>query len=324
MATSPMIGWPNGTRRKIIRLGSKSKGTSNPLVWDLPRTGILGSIILDIDGSISGSLSAESALGFAAVISRIRVIANAGINLIDISGEGYYNLLKNFLETGWDVVSQGQGRTAITATTFNLPIVLPVAINSRDEAGLMLLQDEDIQLRLEVEFRADASVATGATVAATCEPFLELFTVPLDPKNRPSFVYAQQITEETAVVSGAGDQTYNWPRGNIYMQTIHGLGIGASGSAADGFSNLQVKVNQADYLADVGLDYLDAEFDRYHGSARPLGVAPVDFMSVSGLGNYGSSRDFFDSQRVTDLASVVRATGAGTLYTLRRMLVPLG
>jgi hypothetical protein len=47
-------------------------------------------------------------------------------------------------------------------------------------------------------------------------------------------------------------------------------------------------------------------------------------MASSGLGLYGLTRDVFDTSKVTDIASVLTASGAGTLYTLRRQLVTLG
>jgi hypothetical protein len=49
----------------------------------------------------------------------------------------------------------------------------------------------------------------------------------------------------------------------------------------------------------------------------------VDFLSMSGLGNYGSGRDLLDSRQLTDLASIITANAAGTLFTVKRQLVPL-
>jgi len=49
----------------------------------------------------------------------------------------------------------------------------------------------------------------------------------------------------------------------------------------------------------------------------------VDRMGSSGLGNYGLMRDMFDSTALTDMASLITATGAGTLYTVRRGLQAL-
>ena len=77
------------TRRKLIPLGAKAKGASNPLQWDVPKTGLLASIYLNITGAVAGSLSGPNALGMASIVRNVRVITNSGIDLINISGAGY-------------------------------------------------------------------------------------------------------------------------------------------------------------------------------------------------------------------------------------------
>lgn len=316
--------WPNGTRQKIVNLGTKAKGTSNPLVWDLPKTGILTALYLDARFTVSGTLSSPNALGFSSIISRVRLLTNAAIDLVNISGPGWHYLVRDFLEHNIDVAvgAGADGRTAVTATSCDISMQIPIALNSRDPIGAVMLQNEDTQLQLQVEFAADSTVATGATVTGNVTPRLELFTVPLSQEDWPRFDYLHTLREESQVVSGAGDVTWYWPRGNTYASVIHGLGIGVSG--ADSWSAAKMRVNQSDVLFDTDPQFMDLFFSKYHGRARPLGVIPFDLLSPSGLGNYGSARDFFDSSRVTDLASVITATGAGTLYTAKRELVPLG
>lgn len=316
------LGWPNGSRLKTINIGAKSKGTQNPLIWDIPRTGLLSRIILRITATLTGTLGTPNALGAASIIRRVRLTLNSAINLIDVSGVGYGFLARDFLEHNIDSVPQSTGRNAVSITTFNLDMVLPVALNSRDPLGLVMLQNQDTNAQLTVEFETDSVVASGgATVTATVTPWLELFTVPAEPKNWPPLQFLHTLREETQVVSAAGDVTYYWPRGNVYCSIIHGLGLGAT--PADGFSAVKLRVNQSDFLLDAIPDTLSLQYNSYHGRARVLGVIPIDLLSSSGLGVYGSARDFFDSDKVTDVASVITATGAGTLYTMKRELIPI-
>jgi hypothetical protein len=184
-----------------------------------------------------------------------------------------------------------------------------------------MLQNEQTLVTLYVDWLADGSVGTGATVTATVQPYLELFTVPVDPADYPPLNIVHQILEDQQQVVGAGDYTYNWPRGNTYLQILHGLGIGAAGT--DNFSKFQVRVNQSDYLQNTDIPYLDLEFRKEKGRARPAGGIYVDLLASSGLGNYGLTRDVFNSALVTDLASVITASSAGTLFTVRRQLVVL-
>lgn len=310
------------TRRKVVSLGAVAKGTSNPISFEIPKTGLLAGIYLAITGAVAGTLSAPNALGFSSVVRRVRLIANAGLNLIDLSGPEYHYLVKDFIDDYKDPIPGTNGRTAVTATTFDVSMYLPVAYNARDPLGLILLQNEQTQLILQVEFEADAAVATGATVTATVQPFIEIFTVPPTREDLPPLNTAHTIIGDERQVSGAGEFEYKWPRGNTYVQVLHGLGIAAAG--ADGFTTARYVINQSDLIEGIYTPQgLDMAFERSHGRTRLPGVVPFDFAGSSGLGMFGSARDLVYSQMVTEISSIINATGAATLYTVRRQLVSL-
>jgi hypothetical protein len=316
-------GFVANTRRKLVQLPTQTRPVGGgTTAINLPKTGLLASINLAIRGSVAGSLSAPNALGFASILSRVRLTLNSGIDLINISGAGYHYLLREAIESEYiDPNGQSSARSAVTAVAFNLDMTLPVAINMRDPLGMVLLQNEQTLLTLNLDWLADASVATGATVTCTAIPYIELFTVPVDPADYPPLNIMQQILEDQQAISGAQDWVYSWPRGNTYLQVLHGVGIGASGS--DLFTRVQVRVNQSDYLQSTDIPYLDVEFRKLRGRARPAGGVFFDLLGTSGLGNYGLTRDVFNSGLVTDLASVITTTGAATAYNVRRQLVVL-
>jgi hypothetical protein len=319
-------GFAVNTRRKVLPLtGAITRpvggGTFGPLT--LPKTGLLARIYLALRGTVSGTVTAPNALGFSSIASRIRVQANSGIDIFNVSGPGYCYLLRNSLESEYiDPVGQNTGTTAVSATTFNLDVVIPIALNMRDPTGLIMLQNEQTIVNLFIDWLADASVGTGATVALTTgDAFLEVFTVPPDPKDWPPLNVIHQCLEDQQAIAAAGDFPYYWPRGNTYVGVYHGAGIGAAGS--DSFNRFAVRVNQSDYLQSTPVDFLDMEYRLQKGRARPAGGVFVDLLATSGLGCYGLARDMFNSALVTDLASVITATGAVTLYTVRRQLVVL-
>lgn len=319
-------GFAVNTRRKILPLtGAITRpvggGTFGP--YTLPKTGLLARLYLALRGSVAGTLTAPNALGMASIISRVRVVANSGLDLFNVSGAGYQYLLRNGLESEYiDPVSQSTGTVAVTATTFNLDMVIPIAVNMRDPSGLIMLQNEQTIVNLYIDWLADASVATGATVTLTTgDLFMEVFTVPPDPADWPNINIVHQCLEDQQAVAAAGDFPYVWPRGNTYLQVFHGFGIGAAG--ADNFTKVALRVNQSDYLQSTAPDYLDVEYRLTRGRARPLGGIFFDFAASSGLGCYALARDLVNSALVTDLASVITTTGAGTLITLRRQLLTL-
>jgi hypothetical protein len=316
------------TRLKKIQLSSKAMTNTagGTLSWEIPKTGILAGMYLDIRLSLTGTPSATSlnAYGLAAAISRVRLIANAGINLIDVSGVGYHYGMRDFIEHNVDPSAASVGRDAITSGALkNLSMYFPVALNSRDPLGLIMLQNEDTQLRLEVEVPATSVLNNDfSAITVTVVPMLDIFTVPLDKKDWPNFDFAHTWNEEQAIVAAAGTITYNWPRGNIYASVVHLLGVGATG--ADDWTDCSLRVNQSEYLYNQVIPGLmDLEFYRFHGRARELGMIAFDFLSQSGLGNYGSGRDLLDSRQLTDISSVLTASTANTLFTVKRQLVPL-
>lgn len=310
------------TRRKLIPLSTQAKGTSNPLRWDIPKTGLLAAVYLNITGTVAGTISAPNALGMSSIVRNVRLITNAGIDLANLSGAGFHYLLKDHLEDYVNVVPQNTGNAAVTATTFNLDMIIPVAINLRDPIGLFMLQNEATLVQLEVTFEADANVATGITsLTANVTPVIEIFTVPVDPRDWPRLDLVHQILEDSRAIAGAGPYDYNIPRGNTYVQILHGAGINAT--PADSWNRVQLMVNQSETLLDLTPAQFSIEYNRMHGRARGLGVIPLDFIGTSGLGAFGSSRDLLYSALVTELISRITFTGAITLYTMRRQLVAL-
>lgn len=309
------------TRRKMIPLTVQTKGTTNPLQWDIPKTGLLAGLFLNITGAVAGTLSAPNALGMSSIVRRVRVITNGGIDLVNISGAGYTYLLRDHLEDYIDVVPQNTGRVAVTATTFNLDMYLPIALNARDALGLFMLQNEQTLVQLQVEFETDSVVATGATVTATVRPVAEVFTVPVDPKDWPPLNTVQQVLEDSRAIAATGIVDYAWPRGNTYVQVLHGYGIGAT--PADNWTQAQLLVNQSEVIYDYVPGTLNIEYTKMHGRARVLGVIPFDMIGTSALGTLGSSRDLLYSGLITDLVSRINFSATGTLYTVRRQLVTL-
>jgi len=289
--------------------------------WVVPRVGFAARFFLAIRGSIAGTLSAPNAQGMASIVKTIRLQANAGTDVFSVSGPGYHWLLRDMFELGNDILPQSTARNAVTATSFNLDVVIPLQINERDFVGLVNLQTEQTTMILSVTFEQDATVATGATVTATVTPYLSFFTVPSDAGAAPPDNVIHQIIEEQTPISATGQYPYSWLRGNVYLQMIHGFGFGVSG--ADNFNRVQLRVNQTDFIFDADVNLLDMMRSSQSLSQRRAGVVPIDLIGQSGLGNYDKWRDAIPSGQVTDLASVFTFTSTGTLYSIRRMISPL-
>ncbi len=333
MAQKPMVlqtgklneqGFERSTRLKRYPLDVLSRPVGGGTVsLPLPRTGIAAGLYLEIRGAVAGTLTVPNALGMASILKRVRVSSQAGVDIFNVSGAGYHYILRDRLDSGYvDIAGDSNARAAVTATTHNLDMWLPFQLNPRDQAGLIALQNDDTLLTLSIDWETDAAVATGATVTAAAKPMIELFTAPIDSANLPNLKIIRSVIEDQQSVPAAGDFPYNWPRGEVtYVHTLHGLGIGAAG--ADAWSRMKVLLNEVDTIEDHTPNEEDRLFRRFCGRARPLGIFGWDGLASSGLGEFGLPRDVLNTKDITSLKTVVTATAAGTLFTVRDMLVNL-
>src|SRR3954463_16277231 len=104
------------TRRKIIQMPDMVRPVGGgSLDRQLPKVGLLAGIFLAIRGNVAGTLTVPNALGMASIIRRVRLTANGGIDVINISGAGYHYLLRETLETELvDPMAQSNARSPVT------------------------------------------------------------------------------------------------------------------------------------------------------------------------------------------------------------------
>lgn len=329
-------GFDSNTRRQFVPLPLAALVPGGGVVnYQIPRVGFLASIVLYVAGAVGGTVNTPNALGMASIVKNVRLSTSAGTDIFNLSGAGYHYLLRYFIDSYNDPVPAGtpgtapnintNARVAVSATDFNVSMLLPVAVNSRDPVGLINLQNENTQLQLSLTCEAQTTVGgSTATYTGSVQPYLELFTVPQDEKDYPPFNVVHQIVETTEAIPASGDYTYNWPRANMrYLQTLHGVALAQS--LADSWSAAKLRVNQTQYIYNYDSPRAASyEFAKTHPTGgRPLGMLPWDFMGSSGLGMFDKLRDTLDVTNLTDVASIITATGAVTLTTIRRMLVPL-
>lgn len=321
-------GFNRNTRNKIVKLGAITKptggGISSPV--ELPKTGFLARIWLKISVTTAGTITTSNAAGIASAIKRVRLTTNSGIDLFNVSGIGYAYLLQNFLELEGinGRLPQNQGvTTPVTATTYDLSMVIPVMLNLNDALGLVLLQNEQLQVLLTVEWESDINVILtgGGTLTGTAKPYLEFFTVPVAREDYPALNVIHQIIEDQIAIGATGDYIYNIPRGNTYLQLL--LGYGLKVAAVDNWSRLIVRINQSDILYDYDTDLADLRIGFIQNLTRGKGTIPLDWLGSDGFGSYGSARDFINSALLTDFQAVLTASATDTLYAIRRMLLPL-
>lgn len=316
------MAFENNTTLKFIPLTSINYPTGGGLVnLDLPRSGILQSIHLAISAVVGGAVGAVNALGVASILRRVRVTLNNGLDVFNVSGVGYCQLYQDFIDAYLTVTPNNQGRSAVTAATFNLNMVIPVALNNRDEFGLILTQNDQSIATLSIDFESLTTVTATGTLAVTVKPTALIFEVPRNPADLPNLTVVHQTLEDQQSIPGSSDIIYPWPIGNTYLGVYH--------LVTSSFTRAQLRAQQSLYIADTDPDSQSMLFERYNGRSNTLaGVLTGnnkrviwDRMGTDGLGTFGTMRDPIPSFLLSDLSSVITPVGAGTLFTIKRQLV---
>lgn len=319
------------TRLKRVPLSTQIKPTGGgTTVVQLTPTGLLRGVLLRITVVETGTPDAANALGICSAIRQVRLRTNGATDIYQGSGAGYVYGVNEIINTGKQVgmtTTQNQGASAVAAGTFELDMYLPVAMNWRDPIGIFLLQNREINVNLEIEWEADTVVTGGATATytGTCTPIMEYYTVPDDPKlYQPYLAVVHQFTEESQVISGAGDFTYNPVTGQIYLNVLYGAYWAQS--AADSFSRIQEIVGASDRWEDLPSALVANAFHSLEwGRLRRAGSIFRSFMATAGLGNLSETdRDMFDTLGITNFQHVLTMTGAGTVRIVKEQLVRVG
>lgn len=317
----------SATRQKRTKLQTLTRPAGGGLMqMELPKAGLLARIWLSIRVTTTGVVTTVNPAGIASAIRRVKLTTNQGVDLFNVSGIGYYYMLQNALDlrvTGRQ--PKNQGNTApVTGTTYNLDMVIPMMVNLKDPVGMVMLQSEQLQVVLSVDWEADANVILtgGGTLASgTATPYLEFFTTPPAEEDRPPLTLLHQIVEDQMSVVNGADYIYRFPRGAVYLQAL--LGYGIKTAAVDNWTRAIIRINQNDILYDLDVPEMDMIVGYQNNVSRGLGFIPIDLLGSDGLGDYGSARDFINSQRLTDFELVLTPSASDTLYIIRRMFIPL-
>jgi hypothetical protein len=341
------------TRQNITELPAQAYD-GNKKTFVLPKVGLLSRLFLTFTGTntvtLGGGTAAVSQFTAYNLIKRIRVLANSGASIFDVTGYGAYvinllggkqaTMIDSLYDAGTDALVYA-APVAAGANTWQMGLEIPIAINERDPIGLVLLQNNSTTITVEVEFNTlygladDGSVAvlvTGAAVAAmtaaTVGLSMEYFTVPRSQEDYPALNVVHQYLEEQLTFAATGPQIVTLQRGNTYLQLIHMLTCNTAINSA-AVERLRILYNQSEVPYNVPARVQSLLQRKRYGSDLPKGVFVHDWYMSNGCPNLGNSRDFINSAAVTEFQSEVTVaagttvTGTTNLRTIKRQLIQI-
>lgn len=341
------MAFVNATRQNILQAGSLAYASGETKSIDLDKTALLGRLALYVTGTLTLTHASETAIAMKeeapwSLIKRLRIKANSGTTLLDISGFGLYlrNLVKyrgpvvgtdvagrDFFE--FDKVASSSG----VANNFKFGLEVPIQLNDRDHVGMVLLQNQETLVTVEIEWETIGNLvstsSTTAALSATCYFMREIFSIPKLEEDYPDLSFVHQIIEDKQPIIAVGENPYVFQRGNIYTRAI--MIVTLNGALADDASvtKMRIRYNESETPYELRGDLMRwLQYNRY-GAALPKGVYVWDW-STQQVPDLGSARDYIHSARVSEMKALVDIASGATLGSnnnhircIREQLIPL-
>ncbi len=318
---------------------------------ELPKSNYLARIKCLVKGSFTAAHASTTTLtkspyGPWNLIDRIRVkLLNS--NVITLTGYELFlaSLVSTFNcradQTGDNQVFQFGNVVSVGGTSNNIRFYfsLPITLNDRDLRGLMLLQSEQVQAVIEIDWATIGSDAGPFSDAASgsiaisnesinCVLVPEIFSVPPAQEHRYPMQYMYQTVHDRIDIVAVGEQVYKPLRGNIITRMIlqHHLNGGLAPSAD--IDLIEVEYNQTERTVSHDIDVLRGDNRDMYGRDLPDGVYALDF-NHQGVPGLGTSRDYLNTANITDLSLRTRVVSGATLGTgahlniIKQQLVPI-
>lgn len=207
---------------------------------------------------------------------------------------------------------------------------LPVTLNDRDPVGLILLQNEQTLVELKLDYANGAEIfadSTGYTIEINeikATPMLESFSIPANANAFPDLSVLKLVNSRNDSYVGAGQHIIKLATGTIYRRLIFRV-LDEDGnplSDEDILSNIDLVFNQADVNYSINPRLLRMLNTTQYGFTLPKGMYVFDF-AYQGICNMSGSRDYIDTERLTEFWLRFNTGGSGRLEIVTECIARL-
>lgn len=336
------------TRQNLQMLAKQTANTgASTLQFNLPKARLLSKVIVHFKGKVNvkhETLTSIDTTTFTIykAIRRISLDLNNGFSPFVCTGEEL--ALYNMLDKNGDIMSKASNyRNVATKGSFTASstgtdnavdfyLELPVTINPRDPIGLILLQNSETNVDLTVDTcngieMFDDTDTTGYTIelknveVSVC---CETFSIPSNTNAYPDLSVIKLVNGRTDTLASAGEHVIKMSTGTIYRKIIlyfeDGDGIPMNDRE---IGNIEIVFNQADVNYNISADMLRAINTKDLGFELPAGVYIFDFSSGGNITNYGGTRDYIDTEKLTEFWIRTRTVTRGSVKVVSECLARL-
>lgn len=240
--------------------------------------------------------------------------------------ETLYNEYGRTMCNLYDVDGKATSKYAIKSTTaqkFTADFVLeiPLTLNDRDPVGLILAQSQESLININIDVETNAGFIndglkhtypnlSAEITSVKVTPMLTTFSIPSSQDCFPDLSVLKIVDARTETYNGSGSNLVKLPVGMIYRKLVLDFtdenGVELDDSAIT--SNIELIFNGADIPYAISAEHLRYLNTSQLGYELPKGLYLFDF-SNQGIPNLGGSRDYIDTERITEFN--LRFTTAG-------------
>ena len=289
----------------------------------LPKARLLSKIMVDVEAKVKITHASETEVPVDdftpyKIIRRMSLDLNNGFSPYVIGGKelAIYNCMRANPELVFPQASNDRGYCYMpelaasaggTENTMKFTVALPVTLNDRDPVGLILLQSAETNVTLSVDIANGGDIldnASGYTVDIAnvrIRPMLETFSLPAVTDAFPDLSVLKLVNSRTDQFAGSGQNIVKLATGTIYRKLAFYV-MDENGDPfedSDFLSNIELVFNQADVNYSINAASLAHLNESQLGFSLPKGVYVFDF-SYNGIPNYGGTRDYIDTEQLTE------------------------
>ena len=336
------------TRQNIQGMAKKkiTQGATT-VSFEIPKARLLSKIWLEIDYKFKLTSSSVTSVNTSkltpyAPIRRISLDLNNGWSPYVLDGKSYA-VLAGMRQQSHVVYPQGVSEKGFcycpdtlavsssgASNTMRTTIELPLCLNDRDPIGIILAQSPETLIEVKVDFEPESSMIPledGVTLEVeeiTVQPIVETFSIPAVQEAFPDISVVKLCTSRTEMFAGNGQNLIDLVTGTIYRKIafiIEDLD-GNPFSDDDITSNIDLIFNTADVNYSIPPKLIRHKNEMQFGEEQPKGVYIFDF-SDNGIPNYGGTRDYIDSTKLTMFQVRFNSNKAGRIRIVSENLARL-
>lgn len=331
-----------GLTRKEVTSGGST------LTFEVPKARLLSKVWLEIDAKLkvkSSTVSTAQELNELTpyqMLRRVSIDLNNGWSPYVIDGKSFA-VLAGMRQDAHIIFPQSEDETGFcycpasvtpsaegTSLHMHTVLELPVTLNDRDPIGIILAQSPETLIEIKVDFETEQNMLDmpdGVTIEVekiTVQPSTETFSIPAVQEAFPDISVIKLVNSRTEAFTGNGQNIIDLVTGTIYRKLAFIIEDmdGNPFSDDDITSNIDIIFNTADVNYSVPANLLRHKNELAFGHRMPKGVYIFDF-SDNGVPNYGGTRDYIDTTKLTMLQLRFNSNKAGRIRVISECLARL-